>query len=479
MGIKERTPKAKENTKNFGSLSSEIDSLLCIPQLNYFQVRQLVELMKKTEAGKTNMIGQYSNQCMQDWWEILKLYEKEGTFMVETANAITRNVNYEVPAVKKQISKCQQTQKECQRKEKEHSASATDLRKQYNTSCKQLGIQGDKIKTELAALVAHLPEELNKFAESAKSLNDAVTFYDEFAQFLIQDEGVGETSLPVLKHLLKFGNTTTFQWKTGREPKEIVNPPINIDLSDEQDVSGEAELDIDWGGGDAGIDFGEQIDFDLGDITLESGGVLAAEGVELENPDTDAIDWGAVEVESSEQQEVTSDTATGADALSIIDNPSTRGLFVDDLMELQAFLRQRVSELGNKSAQTNHMASAPSSLHIDQGQVEAMLCKVQDILDKLTSVQMEHLLLIRDSPRYVERLKDSLKQKLGLADKMVLAEKESAAVRRTAVEEEQALMPVLEELRRSTKALKAQIEDEISKKYDDRKVNITGEINII
>ena len=35
--------------------------------------------------------------------------------------------------------------------------------------------------------------------------------------------------------------------------------------------------DIDWGATDT-IDFGDQIDFDLGDITLESGGVLATEG---------------------------------------------------------------------------------------------------------------------------------------------------------------------------------------------------------
>jgi hypothetical protein len=47
-------------------------------------------------------------------------------------------------------------------------------------------------------------------------------------------------------------------------------------------------LQIDWGGGeggDNGIDFGDDIDFDITDITVESGGAETAEN-------SDSIDWG-------------------------------------------------------------------------------------------------------------------------------------------------------------------------------------------
>ena len=34
-------------------------------ELNYFQVKQLFENLKSTDAGKKNLIGQFSNQSMK------------------------------------------------------------------------------------------------------------------------------------------------------------------------------------------------------------------------------------------------------------------------------------------------------------------------------------------------------------------------------------------------------------------------------
>jgi len=483
-GIREKQITAKQHTHDEGFDTGQVKDLLSIPQLNYFQVKQLFELLKKTDAGKTNLIGQYATQCMKDWAEILKLYEKDGTFLVESANGLVRNVSFEVPAIKKQITKCQETQKECSRKEKEYTSRAASLRKEYSKSCKEIGIQGEKIKTELAGLVKDLPQELRKFAESSKSLNDAVDYYDRFTQFVLNNETASESNLRLLKHLLSRGNTTTFEWRTGRVPSHVEEQDISIDVSDEQDVGTGGPEDIDWGvldGGDA-IDFGDSIDFDIGDITVESGGVLAADGVVLENPDVDAIDWGDVGAEDVTQADGTtdaSDKATGSDALSVIDNPETRNLFIDDLLELQSFLNQRANELTHTSMDANHLSSAPGEIHLDHPKVMTLGTQVKDILDQLTSVHMQQLMLIRDSPRYVDRIRDSLRQKLKSADKMILNEKEMAGNRSRAEDEEKELIPQLDTLRTQTKVLKAQLEEEISKKYQPRKVNIIGEVNII
>jgi hypothetical protein len=48
---------------------------------------------------------------LQEWWDILKLYEKKNLYMAECAQQLTRNVNYEIPALKQQISRCQQTER--------------------------------------------------------------------------------------------------------------------------------------------------------------------------------------------------------------------------------------------------------------------------------------------------------------------------------------------------------------------------------
>ena len=70
-------------------------------------------------------------------------------------------------------------------------------------------------------------------------------------------------------------------------------------------------------------------------------------------------------------------------------------------MQLEAFLSQRMSELSApESAMTgNQFQGAPSDIQLDLGDVEVMLTKVEKITAQLTSVQMQHLLLIRSSPR--------------------------------------------------------------------------------
>ncbi|XP_052239555.1 CDK5 regulatory subunit-associated protein 3-like [Dreissena polymorpha] len=76
--------------------------------------------------------------------------------------------------------------------------------------------------------------------------------------------------------------------------------------------------------------------------------------------------------------------------------------------------------------------------------------------------------------RYVDRLRDSLRQTLTLADKMVFYEKEMVSRRYAAIEEEQELHPRVAFMVKRTKEMQKQMEKEISKKYKDRPVNIMG-----
>jgi hypothetical protein len=47
---------------------------------------------------------------MKDWNNIISLYQKNNLYLAETASILQRNVAYEIPALKKQIGKCQQQQ---------------------------------------------------------------------------------------------------------------------------------------------------------------------------------------------------------------------------------------------------------------------------------------------------------------------------------------------------------------------------------
>ena len=50
----------------------------------------------------------YSSQRMKDWNTIVSAYQKNNIYLAEASSVLQRNVAYEIPALKKQINKCQQ-----------------------------------------------------------------------------------------------------------------------------------------------------------------------------------------------------------------------------------------------------------------------------------------------------------------------------------------------------------------------------------
>lgn len=76
--------------------------------INYFHCQQIIDILKTTEADSKNVFGRYGSQRMKDWQEILKLYEKESLYLAEAAQILVRNINFEVPGIRKQIKNFEQ-----------------------------------------------------------------------------------------------------------------------------------------------------------------------------------------------------------------------------------------------------------------------------------------------------------------------------------------------------------------------------------
>lgn len=55
----------------------------------------------------------YSSQRMKDWNSIVSAYQKNNIYLAEASSILQRNVAFEIPALKKQISKSQQQQTVC------------------------------------------------------------------------------------------------------------------------------------------------------------------------------------------------------------------------------------------------------------------------------------------------------------------------------------------------------------------------------
>lgn len=453
--------------------NEEIKKLLSGSYIHYFHCLQIVEILKKTEASSKNIFGRYSSQRMKDWQEIVTLYEADSVYLAELASLLSRNVSYEGPALRKQIAKAQQLQQELSRREVECQSSAADLRERYFAACKQYGITGEKVARELQALVKDLPAVLDEVGRDAEKLDEQITFYSAFTNFVCE---WSEPVLPMLTFVQKKGNTTFYEWRTGQVPTTVERPIV-----EEAPLETVADDAIDWG------DFGTS-----SDTQGLNHGLEVEEGIDwgisLETGENNAggIDWGDSEPAPIEIEVVEAGTdcpkgvARGEDALSILENPQSRSQFIDELMELEVFLMQRLTEMSEEGdvVAMSQFQLAPSVI---QGQtsehVQQMLSEVRSILGRLTTLRMQHLFMILASPRYVERVTEMLRQKLKQADILVLKAAAMAEKRQEALEEQSKLEPRVDLLTACTKELQKLIEVDVSKRYHNRPVNLMG-VNI-
>lgn len=450
--------------------NEEIKELLSGSYIHYFHCLRIVEILKKTEASSKNIFGRYSSQRMKDWQEIITLYEADSVYLAELASLLSRNVSYEGPALRKQITKAQQLQQELSRREVECQSSAADLRERYYAACKQYGITGEKVARELQALVKDLPAVLDEVGRDARKLDEQIKLYIAFTNFVCE---WSEPVLPMLTFVQNKGNTTFYEWRTGQVPT-IVERPI-VEEAPLESVTDDA---IDWG------DFGAS-----SDAQGLNHGIQVEEGIDwgisLESGDDGAggIDWGDSEPVPLEIEVVEAGTdcpegvAKGEDALSILENPQSRSQFIDELMELEVFLMQRLTEMSEEGdvVAMSQFQLAPSVI---QGQtsehVQQMLSEVRSILGRLTTLRMQHLFMILASPRYVERVTEMLKQKLKQADILVLKGAAMAEKRQETLVEQSRLEPRVDLLTTCTKELQKLIEADISKRYHNRPVNLMG-----
>jgi hypothetical protein len=91
--------------------------------------------------------------------------------------------------------------KECDKREAEYVKARSVVQGEFQTLCKQLGIQGQKIKRELISLIAELPDIYSKLADSVKTLAQAVEFYAEFVRFIFGKEHSGGC-VPLLQYVI-------------------------------------------------------------------------------------------------------------------------------------------------------------------------------------------------------------------------------------------------------------------------------------
>ncbi|CAH1119535.1 unnamed protein product [Phaedon cochleariae] len=453
-----------------------IINLLSGQHIHYFHCLKIVEILKETEADTKNLFGRYGSQRMKDWQDIISLYQKDSLYLAEVAQMLIRNVSFEIPSLRKQITKLEQSQTECEKKIKDYSKIEAIALKEFNSSCEQLGIAGKNIRMELVGLLKELPKIYEATPEKIKIVLPAIELYSEFNKYL-SGKNADLQVLPTLEYLVRHGNTTTYEYTYGEKPVQI-EEPIST-LSDDEKDSNKIDFgDIDFA---ENTDNGAEIDFD---INTDNGSSIDFGEV---TPEEQNIDWGssgeegfeivshkdvAVNLEESgivvERTGIDGGLAKGDEALTILDNPKTQEQIINNLMELGAFLKMRLYEMSNDSNMIamSQMQEAPAILQMQTVEsITALNDCINVALDHLTNKRIQHLHNIKHSPKYVDILTATLKQKLSVIEKMkankVRLEEKIKILR----EEARNIDPVIKVLIEKTKQLQKEIQGDISRKY--------------
>lgn len=443
-----------------------------------------MEILKQTEKDTKSIFGSYGSQRMKDWQEILRLYEKDNVYLAETAQIYVRNVNYEVPNVRKQMTKFEQQSDESLKRSQDLNKPEGQLLAEHSALLQQLGVKGENLREEFIQVLSHLPKLYGKSIKNIGALEDALDLYGTTTG---QNK---QQCLPITRHLIEFGNTTVYQYIHKEAPLSVEEPAIKLNLSEEHSAKASEDNEIDFGddnGGASSTISGEMIDF--GELNIEATG-----GIDFSDAGSGDIDWGIESSPAEAGVEINFDipieeygivvegagmdggVAKGDQAYTILDSPNYRERFTDELYELEAFLRMRLYELRQvNSASSNIMFSLMESISThDEESIRKMLNNVEIILKEISHEHTRHLFQLKHSPKYADLLASKLKQMLKAVEK-IRTTKQVLKDRAVELKEQRlALIPVLEELVAQTNKLQCQIEQDISKRYKNRIVNLLG-----
>lgn len=198
-----------------------IDSL----DINYFHCLQIVEILKTTEADTKSLFGRYGSQRMNDWQNIVRAYEKDGVYLAEAGQILQRQ-NVEVPGLRKQRNKIGQMIDDTEERIKDLIRSEEHLLRERLVICQQLGIKGNNLKEEFITRIKELPKFYDEIVKALPKLRKAIEYYLEFS--------ANTEFLPLLRHILEYGNTTVYQFVYNEPPLSTDEPPITVILSDNE-----------------------------------------------------------------------------------------------------------------------------------------------------------------------------------------------------------------------------------------------------
>ncbi|UXI18417.1 hypothetical protein NH340_JMT04360 [Sarcoptes scabiei] len=443
----------------------EVEDLLRKNVFDYYVCQRVLEILKKTDRSSKNIFGQYTSKRFQDWQEILKLYEKDNIYLAEDGQQLIRLVNYEVPSLKRLQSKYEQQIEEMERSILTQQKQSKNFLNEYNANCKKLRIEGesDDIRKELFDQLDQLPKRIDEIVKKISGLKPVFDYYQTFLQFILPSS---IECLPILRYLLVNGNTSFFEFKHRRKPDSIEEFHLGAFVQ-QQSCQKNADDILD----------DDQIDF--GDFSIECQSIGENDPNKIESIE---IDWNnCTESTMKSSMETESNVARGEEALSLLLNTEIHNRFLNELIEIEHFLLSRIAEMGSYYAIESFLfESAPTIIQMTTvDDLEKILSTVKEFRSEFESPSIKALYYMKNSPKYVENLYHKLNHFKELSKKAMEKANDLERRRLNLIQNHSDIGPQIENLIDRTKSIQKRIEEAISKKYNNRIVNIMGGVQVL
>lgn len=477
--------------------------------VTYYTCQQIMSLLERTQQGRTkNIFGSYTVAVLKTWDGILRAYRKDNIFLGEAAQLLATHTTYTCPAVRRRIAGHEKQIEDCDRRVGEYRKAMREGETRFQMACGEWGVSpGEDVWEEGKERVEEADEKEGK--EWGRSLvemarQELPCRMEEVERLLCMEE-VGKALLyyqQVWRFLHSYEPkedgkegedaeaTTEFfpvLCKVRRGEKLLV-----VKGEEEQEgEKGQGVMEIDWDadapsadefvpeGGGGGIDWNK-----VGQGGPEVGSSFETITHETELNVTSTSGSGSSSSWNLPPAATAAPTKTGLEGQggSLLADASLRAGLLNDVMELESFLRQRRLEVGDTDNvvfvgqfQGSHAGLQQQSV----GMVDRYLKAVKRALDGLQEKRLQQLWLIHSTPVYAEKVVQGLRQHRRRVRKLDKARRETVGRREEAVEALAKALPEYEATAAATTALKKRVEMSLKDLFKGRDIFITGGVNAL
>lgn len=460
--------------------------------LRYFAIKQIRD--KLVETSERGLFGRLAGSA-GTWDKLVKAIEKSLVHLGEASQTLSQNVDFEIPFLKRQVDALDKQIADNEKKKADYLRNASNSAAAFQKECNMLGIQGMDIRTELAHYADSVFPHLQKGVDGCKEagLQEAVAFYSKFAAFVHGKTQVG-AELAVLSQIQndQVEPICTTIEQAARKPPKISPSSGRADLEGSNTQATiqsppAAEVGIDW---DFDIREAAQEDLQLdcnlpiyeaGEIDWDVEVEIEAEEVGIEDNSL-SIDWEFVDhyENPSTNAEDTVDDYKEAAANSLVraiwDVDFRNGLLAN-LLELQSFLLTRKEGIENDTSGFVGGQVLPGELQsIDGNAIAQMQDSVAGVLSSLNGEKARQLILLKTSPRWLEKVSLDLEKKAGQERKwrksLVQLEGKRKELQESLMENKLKLAALM----KHTKMVRSCAEESISELFSGRKISIVGDL---